>query len=168
VGEYSHIINTRLHMVCAFIHTLCKYTACVMGSLKWSSLMLLVSGWLRWPGDGSWSRLTGLLLGDCWECVCSSLRFAWWGVLFSETRWSQRVSWSGWFPVKSSPTCSCRWRCSLQNVPREHGDCTAGDLRVNPPEASSWLKLVTIPVLLRLLVTTVILLIKLLLWYRIG
>jgi hypothetical protein len=62
-------IEVRLQMVCAFIDTFCKYTTCVMGSLKWSSLMLLVGGWLRWPGDGSWSRLTALLLGDCWECV---------------------------------------------------------------------------------------------------
>jgi hypothetical protein len=112
-----------------------------MGSLKWSSLMLLVGGWLRWQGDGSWNRLTSLLLGDCWECACSSLRLAWWGVLFSEARWSQMVSWSGWFPVKSSPTCSCRWlRCGLQNVPREHANCTPWDVRVNRAEASSWLK----------------------------
>jgi hypothetical protein len=49
------------------------------------------SSWML-CGDG---RLTALLLGDCWECACSSLRFAWWGVLFSEDRWSQRVDLAG-------------------------------------------------------------------------
>jgi hypothetical protein len=43
------------------------------------------------PATCSWSRLTALLLGDCWEWACSSLRLAWGGVLFSEARWSQRV-----------------------------------------------------------------------------
>jgi hypothetical protein len=31
--------------------------------------MLLVGGWLRWPGDCSWSRLTALLLGRLLGCV---------------------------------------------------------------------------------------------------
>jgi hypothetical protein len=56
-------INVRLQMVCSFIGTLCKYTTRIMRSLRCSSLMLLVGGWLRWPGDCSWSRLTALLLG---------------------------------------------------------------------------------------------------------
>jgi hypothetical protein len=56
-------------------------------------------------------------LENCWEC-CSSLELARWGVLFSGARWSQRVSWSGWFPLKSSPTCSYRWlHYDIQNVP---------------------------------------------------
>jgi hypothetical protein len=70
------------------------------------------------------------------EC-CSSLRLARWGVLFSEARWNQRVSWSGWFPLKSSPTCSYRWLLyDLQNVPREHAKCTAGTARANRSETS--------------------------------
>jgi hypothetical protein len=43
-------------------------------------------------------------------------------------KWSpmKPESWSGWFPLKSSPTCSYRWlHCYLQNVPREHLNCTA-------------------------------------------
>jgi hypothetical protein len=78
-------------------------------------------------------------LKDCWECCCS-LELTRWGVLFSEVRWSQRVSWSGWFPLKSSPTCFCRWlHCDLQNVPREHAKRTAGNVRANRSEASCWL-----------------------------
>jgi hypothetical protein len=48
-GGYPHTINTRLQMVCSFIDTLCKYTTCIMRSLR--LLMLLVDGWLWWPGD---------------------------------------------------------------------------------------------------------------------
>jgi hypothetical protein len=75
-------------------------------------------------------------LDDCWEC-CSSPRLARWGVLFSEARWNQRVSWSGCFSLKSSPSCSYRWLlCDLQNVPREHVKCTAGTARANRSETS--------------------------------
>jgi hypothetical protein len=80
--------------------------------------MLLVGGWLRWPGDCSSSRQTALLLGRLLEVL-----------LFTEARSMGRAihcspmkpeSWSGWFPLKSLPTCSCRWlHCDLQNVPRE-------------------------------------------------
>jgi hypothetical protein len=38
-------------------------------------------------------------------------------------------SWSGWFPLKSSPTCSYRWlHCDFQKVPREHPNCTVRTL----------------------------------------
>jgi hypothetical protein len=58
-------------------------------------------------------------LEDCWEC-CSSLELVRWGVLFSEARKSQRVSWSGWFPLKTSPTCSYRWlHCDLVRENKE-------------------------------------------------
>jgi hypothetical protein len=71
--------------------------------------MLLVGGWLRWPGDCSWSRLTALLL----ERLLGVL-------LFTEARPMKPESSSGWFPLKSSPTCSYCWlHCDLQNVPRE-------------------------------------------------
>jgi hypothetical protein len=46
-GGVPLTINVRLQMVCTFIGTLCKYATCTMQS----SLMLLVGGWLRWPGD---------------------------------------------------------------------------------------------------------------------
>jgi hypothetical protein len=56
---------------------------------------------------------------DCWECL-----------LFTGARSMGRTvqwipvkpeSWSGCFPIKSSPTCYCRWlHCGLQNVPCEH------------------------------------------------
>jgi hypothetical protein len=115
-------INTQLQMVCTFIGTHCNYSTCIMRSLKRSSWCY----WLTVDCDGrttcSWSRLqvvrplqptsTARLavevswwrrcLEDCWEC-CYSLRLARWGVLFSEARWSQRVSWSdraGWSPMK--------------------------------------------------------------------
>jgi hypothetical protein len=80
--------------------------------------MLLVRGWLRWLGDCSSSRLTALLLGRLLGVL-----------LFTEARsmgravqWSpiKPESWSGWFPLKFSPTCSYRWlHCDLQIVPRE-------------------------------------------------
>jgi hypothetical protein len=80
--------------------------------------MLLVGGWLRWSDDCSSSRLTALLLGRLLGVL-----------LFTEARsmgravqWSQMKpeSWSGWFPLKPSPTCSCCWlHYDLQNLPHE-------------------------------------------------
>jgi hypothetical protein len=53
--------------------------------------MLLVGGWLRWPGDCSWSRLTALLFVR----LLGVLHFTLWGVLFSKARWNQRVDLAG-------------------------------------------------------------------------
>jgi hypothetical protein len=50
----------------------------------------------------SWSRLTTLLLGDCWE----------------------PESWSSWFPLKSSPTCSVGGYVATYRT--YHTNCTAG------------------------------------------
>jgi Na+-transporting NADH:ubiquinone oxidoreductase subunit NqrB len=80
-------INTRLQMVCTFIDTLCKYTTCI----KRNSLMLLVSGWLRWPGDCSWSRLTALLLGRLLRVLLFTLALS----LGRAVQWSQRVDPAG-------------------------------------------------------------------------
>jgi hypothetical protein len=45
------------------------------------------------------------------------------------------------FHLKSLPTCSSRWlHCDFQSVPHEHADCTAGNVRANRSEASSWLR----------------------------
>jgi hypothetical protein len=101
-------------MICTFIDTFCKYTTRVMRSLKRSSRCY----WSAADCDGlatvvevGWRCCC---LEDCWEC-CSSLGLARWGMLFMKPE-----SWSGWFPLKSSLTCSCRWlHCDLQNVPRE-------------------------------------------------
>jgi hypothetical protein len=99
--------------------------------------MLLVGGWLRWPVDCSSSRLTALLgrlLGVLLFIEARSMGRA--------IQWSpmKPESWSGWFPLKSSPTCCYRWlHCDLQNVPREHANCTAGTVRANRSEASSLL-----------------------------
>jgi hypothetical protein len=123
-------INTQLQMVCSFTDTHCtsNYTTCIMRSLRRSTV----------DCDGratcSWSRLTGLLFCNTAGSV-AVLRLVRWGVMFSEDRWSQEVSWSGWFPFEArewvnpaglvegayfSPTCSCRWlHCDIQNVPRE-------------------------------------------------
>jgi hypothetical protein len=93
---------------------------------------------MRWPGDCSSSRLMALLLGTLLGML-----------LFTEARsmgravqWSpmKPESWSGWFWLKSSPTCSYCWLLwHLQNVPREHAICTAGTVRANRSEASSLL-----------------------------
>jgi hypothetical protein len=100
------------------------------------------SSWCYWSAvdcDGratcSWSRLTALLLGRLLGVL-----------LFTEARsmglavqWSpmKPESWSGWFQLKSSPTCSCRClHCELQNVPREHTNCTARNIHANRWEAS--------------------------------
>jgi hypothetical protein len=111
-------INTWLQMICTFIGMLCKYTICIMRS-SWCS-------WSAVDCDGratcSWNRLTALLL----ERLLGVLLFTF-----------------GWFPLKSSPTCSYRWlNCDLQNVPHEYAKCTAGTVRVNWSEASSWLNCV--------------------------
>jgi hypothetical protein len=76
---------------------------------------------------------------DCWEF------FPFTGArsMGRAVQWSpmKPESWSGWFPLKFSSTCSCRWlRCDLQNVPREHQNCTARTQRANSSESSSWLK----------------------------
>jgi hypothetical protein len=67
----------------------------------------------------SWSRLTALLLGVLlFTGVRSMGRAVQWSPMKTE-------SWSGWFPLKSLPTCPCRWlHCDLQNVPREQANST--------------------------------------------
>jgi hypothetical protein len=80
--------------------------------------MLLVGGWLRLPGDCSSSRLTALLLVR----LLGVLLFIEARSMGRAVQWSpmKPESWSGWFPLKSSPTCFYRWlHCALQNVPRE-------------------------------------------------
>jgi hypothetical protein len=182
-------INVHMQMVCTFIGTFCKYTTCVMGSLKRCSLTSLVGGWLQWPGDCSSSRLAALMLGRLLGVL-----------LFTEARSMGRAvqwtpmkpeSWSGWFPLKSSPTCSYCWlHCDLQNMPRELLEMNVltgprhlaycGVFHVCFSVSLSWGEipyvflsgptrrpLVTIPVL-RFLVTAVILFIELLLRYRFG
>jgi hypothetical protein len=79
---------------------------------------------LRWPGDCSWSRLTALLLGRLLGVLlvtgARSMGLA--------VQWTlmKPESWSGWFPLNSSPSCSYRWfHCDFQNVPREHPNCAA-------------------------------------------
>jgi hypothetical protein len=101
--------------------------------------MLLVGCWLRWPGDCSRSRLTALLL----ERLLGVLLFTEARSMGRAVQWSpmKPESWSGWFPLKSSPTCSSRWlHCDLLSVPREHPNGTARTQRVNWFESSSWLK----------------------------
>jgi hypothetical protein len=101
--------------------------------------MLLVGGWLRWPGDCSWSRLTALLLGR----LLGVLLFAGACSMGHAVQWSpmKPENSSGWFPLKSSPTCSYRWlHCDLQNVPREHANCTARTQRTNWAESSRWIR----------------------------
>jgi hypothetical protein len=66
----------------------------------------------------NWSRLTALLLG--W--LLGVLLFTGARSMGRAVQWSpmKPESWSGWFPLKSSPTCSCCWlQCDLQYVPRE-------------------------------------------------
>jgi hypothetical protein len=131
VGGYSLTINTRLQMVRILltrsVNTQLALYEAWSGALDVTGRRLIaIAGWL--VVEVGWRRCC---LEDCWEC-CSSLELAEWGVLFSEARWSQRMSWSGWFSLKSSPTCSCRWlHCDLQNVPREHAKCTAENVRAN-------------------------------------
>jgi hypothetical protein len=100
------------------------YTTCIMRSLRQSSCCY-------WSAVDFSGRATVVEVGwrrccleDCWKC-CSSPRLFRRDVLFSEARWSQRVSWSSWFPLKSLQTCFYRWlHCELQNVPCEYANCT--------------------------------------------
>jgi hypothetical protein len=83
----------------------------------------------------SWSRLTALLVGR----LLGVLLFTGASSMGRAVEWSpiKPEGWSGWFTLKSSPTCHCRWlHCDLQNVPREHTNCTAGTVRANRSEAS--------------------------------
>jgi hypothetical protein len=123
-------INTRLQMVCTFIGTLCKYTTRIMRSLRRSSRCY----WSAVDCDGwatcGWSRLPALLL----RRLLGVLFFTEARFMGRAVQWSpmKPERWSGWFPLKSSPTCSCRWlHCDLQNVPRKHANCTDGNVRVN-------------------------------------
>jgi hypothetical protein len=105
-------------MVCTFIGTFCKYTTCIMSWKRCSRCYWSAADWDD-RATCSWSRLTALLL----ERLLGVL-------LFTEARSMKRAvmwspmkpeSWSGWFPLKSTPTCSYRllhW--DLHNVPREH------------------------------------------------
>jgi hypothetical protein len=54
-------------------------------------LLLLLGGWLQWPGDSVDGDVAWKTAGS----ACSSLGLARWGVLFSEVRWSQRVDLAG-------------------------------------------------------------------------
>jgi hypothetical protein len=137
-------------MVCAFIDTFCEYTAWFMLSLRrcsrcgggipvgcgGSGRLVVDVGWRRCDGRKScgWGRLTALLLGDCWECACSSLRLACWGVLFSEDRWSQRVHLAGsrWSLRRPAPVGVAAYRTCRAN-------CTTGMCVLTGREASGWL-----------------------------
>jgi hypothetical protein len=132
-------INTPLQMVCTFIDTICKYTTCIMWSLRRSF-------WCYWSAVDcggratcSWRRLMALLLGRLLGVLhFTGARSMGCAVQLSPMK---PESWSGWFPLKSSPTCSCRWlHCDLQNVPREQAKCSAGNVRANRSEASCWLR----------------------------
>jgi hypothetical protein len=94
-------------------------------------------GWLWWPGNCGWSRLTALLLGDCWECACSSLMLAWWGVLFSEAQSSRRVDPAGSHLslCRPAPVCGC-----VVTYRTCRTSSTAGNVRANQSEASRWLR----------------------------
>jgi hypothetical protein len=137
-GVYPHTIDARLQMVCTFIGTFCKYTTRVMRSLKQCSRCYWSAVDCGGRATYGWCRLTALLLGRLLGVL-----------LFTEARsmgravqWSlmKPESWSGWFPLKSSPTCSYRWlHCGLQNMPGKHANCTAGNVRANRSEASCWL-----------------------------
>jgi hypothetical protein len=98
--------------------------------------MLLVGG-CDSRATCSWSRLTVFLLrrllGVLFVTEARSMeRGVQWSPMKSE-------SWSGWFLLKSSPTCSCHWlHYDLQNVPHENAKCAAGTVCANWSEAS-WL-----------------------------
>jgi hypothetical protein len=72
--------------------------------LEAEPLMLLVGCWLWWPGNCSWSWLTALLLGR----LLGVLLFTGARSMGRAVQWSlmKPESWSGWFPIKSSPL---RW-----------------------------------------------------------
>jgi hypothetical protein len=93
--------------------------------------MLLVSGWLRWPGDCSLSRLMALLLGRLLGVL-----------LFTEARTMGRAvqwgpmkpeSWSRWFPLPFADLLLLLVTLRLT----ERATRAAGTVRVNWSEASS-------------------------------
>jgi hypothetical protein len=132
-------VNTRLQMVCTFIYTNCKYTTCFMRSLRRNS-------WCYWSAVHCDDRATVAEVDWRLCCLEDCREF----LLFTGARSMGRVvqwspmkpeSWSGWFPLKSSPLYFCRWLdCDLQNVPCETANCTARTQRANWSESSSWLR----------------------------
>jgi hypothetical protein len=91
--------------------------------------VLLVGCLLRWPGDlklksaeGVAARKTAGIVALHWSSLdgaCCSVK--------PESELIRLV------PLKSSPTCSCRWlHCDLENVPREHANCTT------PSQSAAW------------------------------
>jgi hypothetical protein len=80
--------------------------------------------WRYWSVVGCDGRATVVEVGwwrCCLETAGSVLALHWGSLGRRAVQWipMNPESWSGWFPLKSSPTCSCRWlRCDLQNVPR--------------------------------------------------
>jgi hypothetical protein len=64
------------------------------GALAVVSRRLIAVAW-RLLVEVGWRRCCSVRLLEC----CCLLRLARWGVQFSEDRWSQGVSWSGWLRV---------------------------------------------------------------------
>jgi hypothetical protein len=147
-------VSPQLMLGCGWyaplIGTLCKYKVWVMRSLRrcsrcggdipvgcgGSGRLVIEVGWRRCDGRErcGWGRLTALLLEDCWECTCSSLRLACWGVLFSEDRWGQRVDLAGsrWSLRRPASVGVAAYRTC-------RASCTGGMCVLTGREASSWL-----------------------------
>jgi hypothetical protein len=130
--------NTRLQMVCTFIDTLCKYTTLRYAKLEAEFLdatgrrLVAMAG--RLVVEVGWRRC-------CLETPGSVLLFTEAHLVRRAVQWSpmKPESWSGWFPLKSLPTCSCRCLCSFGRFPHHPpltlGDWQSGGETVNCSEA---------------------------------
>jgi hypothetical protein len=117
--QYQDICISACGGVAFFGFEEARVTTCIMRSLRWNL-------WCYWSAVDCDGRTTVVEVGwrrccleDCWEC-CFSLELARWRCCSVKPE-----IWSGWFPLKSSPTCSYRWlRLDLPNVTRKHANCT--------------------------------------------
>jgi hypothetical protein len=137
-GWYAPLLTRSLNTQLAFCGAAwCYWSAVGCGGSGW---LVVEVGWRRCDGRATCgrSRLTALLLGRLLGVLlCTEARS-----MGRAVQWSpmKPEGWSGRFPLKSSPTRSCLWlRYGLRNVPREHVNCAAGDVRVNRSWTSSWL-----------------------------
>jgi hypothetical protein len=103
--------------------------------------------WCYWSAVDCDGRATVVEVGwrrcclkNCWECLLftgarSMGRAVQWNPMKPESELIRLV------PLKSSPTCSRHWlHCDLQNVPRKHAKCTAGNyVLTGPRHLGYWL-----------------------------
>jgi hypothetical protein len=78
-------------------------------------------------------------LKNCWECLLFTGARSIGACCSVKPDEARELIWL--VPIKSSPTCSCNWlHCNLQNVSREHANCTVEMyVLTGPRHLGNWL-----------------------------